>query len=418
MRNINWNDSEVNQLTKSIIEMIAGKPDYDNKLSGLLIKAQRSLPEDRRKSEAAVYKYVEKNRHAIKELISKLQAEVSPISSGVIANGVEVLPKPSVISSEVSSVAAVSGSTVEVSGEASVPSKEVAQTSRYIGRNAWTPKETKRVYRKMAELLIEDPSLEGKYSSLLKRAQIDILPKDMHKTSKAIYMHVFNKKVEVTEAVLHYKYLIEKKDPALEAEDKAVEVAPLEEIQSAQESEAVSSEPTPQVHVSDFLEINLDSLRDGMNRLTDMFIMGIQNQMVSKIDTFISTLPQIIEPRLEAAMTKSMKEVMSKLEPKVASVIKAREVIRKKVLVVGPQADQQNAIVREMGEVFDFKFVASDENSKMVNNVVNNMDHVVGMVNKMNHKHSNSFRNHPSVHLVTGGTSAIIAKLQELYINS
>jgi hypothetical protein len=152
--------------------------------------------------------------------------------------------------------------------------------------------------------------------------------------------------------------------------------------------------------------------------LTDLIVMGVQNQILEKMNSFLQTLPKIIGPQIEASMTKSMVDEMAKLEPKLASTIKSREAIRDKVLVVGPIAEQQQAIIREMGEVYNFKFVASSENPNMIRNVVNGVKHVVGMVNKMNHKQSDAFGNHPSVHLVTGGTSSVIAKLQELYANS
>jgi hypothetical protein len=414
---ISWNDAEVSTLANSVAIMLVDKTVVSKNLSALLIEAQAVLPEDRRKSDASIYKYVQKNKDTLAKLIDRLASNLPESNDD---SRVEISVSPAVVStvSEVSPVAEVLGSTVEMSGETSTPTAiEVSPRTARAAVVKWTNAELRKVFKEMAAISVARPELDGKYAKLMRLAQVNVMEPDRQKSEKAVSMFTFNHKITIHEQVMNHKYNIDKKA----TNEATPEDQPLVEAPAV--TAAPSAEPTPQAadaipSLNMDIQLDMAAISVGMNRLTDLVVMGVQNQILEKMNSFLQTLPKIIGPQIEASMTKSMVDEMAKLEPKLASTIKSREAIRDKVLVVGPIAEQQQAIIREMGEVYNFKFVASSENPNMIRNVVNGVKHVVGMVNKMNHKQSDAFGNHPSVHLVTGGTSSVIAKLQELYANS
>lgn len=396
---IKWNPSESAAVFKIASTLLAA--DGKQGLTPAIREAQKCLPENRRKTNKGVTMFVHSRRAEIVEALSAISSSASSEVPAVVESNPIVSAVTESIAPSVSATASTGQGISAVS---------------HLGRgrrNIWNKEDITKVLKATADLYETDNFFGVTVSRAMFEAQKTVLPVGLHKTAANMYQYFYRDKVALLEELNTIQY---KRKGRASKEVPAVEIG---HEGGVSEAVPVLTQGTVAAEVStqNFEDI-FSGIGASMDKVVNTLMLSFEQALLTRAEAIISRLPMVMNQNLETAMQTSLKGTMDKMESAAIKMAASREQIRIRVLVIGPQADQQNAITRAMENVMDIRYISSDEGAKLIKNQLNFAQHVVAMTSKMNHAHYEAIKGHPNLHHVNGGSSSIIAKLEEIYANS
>lgn len=397
---ISWGDSEENQVIENARSIVKGG--FQGSMPVLIKQAQEILPANRRRSEKGVHHYVTRNMSILDKQINSVDVTQSASNAETISDGTEV-----------SAMASSSGAQVSVN-----PSEAPAISRiRPYTRIKWTKATQKKIVSAILDKYPEDQWFTKSLGTMMFNCQ-DVLEEDLRKKIQAVHSFVFTNKEAIKEMMRTEIYRRKQRQ-----EKEAKELAETNAAESSEVSAvAIPSDVTQELfkHLGSpqTVEEFNQAIAMSAGRISTALFAVMQPMIVNRMQAMMVTVAESMMPGMEASVMAGFSTAMHNVETRLLQSAKNREVVRIKALVVGPQSDQQSAISRAMDNIFELRYVSSSENPRNVKNHLAFAQHVILMTDKLSHTHKDLTREHPHVHFVTGGSSAIVSKLEEIYANT